>query len=163
MTGIVQSTYGLSHNPAYAGMVADGELANIISKLNSDTVTIPYGKAVFADGEGAAKLPTSGSTADQFAGVAVRELNRAYGMTDTFGAVIDKDFSVLTAGVIWVTAAEQVTARGKVFVRVGATGNGNFAAAAGADATLAVEIPGAKYITSGAAGALVKVSFVVGG
>lgn len=163
MTGIVQATYGLSHGPAFVGMVADGQLMNAVSKLNTDTATIAYGKAVFADGETGAKLPTSTSTAVQFVGVAIRELNRAYTMTDTFGAVIDKEFSVLTAGVIWVKAAEAVTARGDVFVRVGATGTGDFAAAAGSDATAAVQIPGAKYLTSGAAGALVKVSFVVGG
>ncbi|MGL4544843.1 MAG: structural cement protein Gp24 [Plesiomonas sp.] len=163
MTGIVQASYGLNHNPAFVGMVADGQLANIISKLNTDVVTIPYGKAVFADGVGGAKLPTSGSTAPQFVGVAVRELNRAYGINDTFGAVANDDFSVLTVGAIWVKAAEAVTARGDVFVRVGATGTGDFAAGAGAAATLAVQIPGAKYLTSAAAGALVKVSFVVGG
>lgn len=163
MTGIVATSYDLNHNPAYVGMVADGELANIISKLNSTDVTIGYGKAVFRDGETAAILPTDASAAADFVGVAVRELNRSYMNGQTFGAVPHKDYSVLTVGAIWVTAAEAVTIGAPAFVRVGATGQGDFAAAAGADDTLAVAIPNAKFVTAGAAGSLVKLSIVVGG
>lgn len=163
MAGILATSYGLNHGKAFAGMVADGELSNIISKLNTSDVTIPYGKAVFRDGEDAAILPTDASTAGQFVGVAVRELNRAYMDGQAFGAVPHKDFSVLTAGVIWVTAAEAVTVGAPAFVRVGDTGTGDFAAAAGADDTLAVAIPNAKFVSAGAAGSLVKISLVVGG
>ena len=49
------ASYRLNHGKAFQGMVADGELANIISKLNTDTVTIAYGKAVVRDGDNAAK------------------------------------------------------------------------------------------------------------
>lgn len=163
MAGIIASTYELNHAKAYAGMVADNELSNIISKLNPTDDTIPYGKAVFAINENEAGLPTDASTADEFVGVAVRELNRAYMDNQAFGAVPNKDFSVLTVGVIWVTAAEAVTARAPAFVRVGSTGTGDFAAAAGADATLAVAIPNAKFVSDAAAGELVKLSIVVGG
>lgn len=157
------ASYSLNHGAAFKGMVADGELANIISKLNTDTVVIPYGKAVVRDGDGAAKLPVAGSVAANFVGVAVRELNRSYQATEAFGAVVAKDFSVLTAGVIWVTALEAVASGDPAFVRVGATGTGDFAKSAGADATLSVAIPGAKFVSTGAAGTLVKLSIVVGG
>ena len=57
MTGIVQATYGLNHNPAFVGMVADDQLSNIVSKLNNDTVTIGYGKAVVVDAADPAPHP----------------------------------------------------------------------------------------------------------
>lgn len=163
MTGIVMTSYGLNHDKAYAGMVADGELANIISKLNVSDVTIKYGKAVVRDGETGARYPADDGTADKFVGVAVRELNRSYADGQVFGAVPHKDFSVITAGVIWVTAAETVTLGAPAFFRVGATGNGDFAMAEGAGATLAVAIPNAKFVSAGNAGDLVKLSIVVGG
>jgi hypothetical protein len=166
MTGIVQASYGLNHSPAFAGMVADDQVANIVSKLNNDTVNIPYGKGVVADAADlnqGAKAVTSATVAADFIGVSVRELNRAYTTTDVFGAVVDKDFSVMTVGAIWVKAAEAVTARAPAFLRVGATSQGDFGAAAGTGATASVAIPGAKFLTSGAAGDLVKISFVVGG
>lgn len=157
------ASYSLNHGKAFQGMVADGELANIISKLNTDTVTIGYGKAVVRDGDNAAKLPVAGSGAGNFVGVAVRELNRSYLDSATFGAVVAKDFSVLTAGVIWVTALEAVVSGDPAFFRVGSTGTGDFSKSEGAAATLSVAIPGAKFVSSGAAGTLVKLSIVVGG
>lgn len=157
------ASYSLNHGKAFQGMVADGELANIISKLNTDTVTIGYGKAVVRDGDNAAKLPVAGSGAGNFVGVAVRELNRSYLDSATFGAVVAKDFSVLTAGVIWVTALEAVVSGDPAFFRVGSTGTGDFSKSAGAAETLSVAIPGAKFVSSGAAGTLVKLSIVVGG
>jgi len=163
MTGIVATSYGLNHGSAYAGMVADGELANIISKLNVSDVTIKYGKAVVRDGEGGARYPADDGIDDKFVGVAVRELNRSYMNGQVFGAVPHKDFSVLTVGVIYVTAAEAVQVGDPAFFRVGATGTGDFAASAGAGATLAVAIPNAKFVSSANAGDLVKLSIVVGG
>jgi hypothetical protein len=155
--------YSIDHNAAYAGMMADGQLANVISKLNTETANIPFGKGVVADGIEGAKLPTAATVAADFVGVAYYELNRAYADADTFGAVVDRDFSVTTVGPIWVLAAEAVTARQPVFLRVGSTNTGDFAAAAGTGATLSVEIPNAKFLTSADEGELVKVSFVVGG
>lgn len=163
MAGIIAQSYGLNHNPAYAGMVVDGELNNIISKLNQTDVTIRYGAAVVRDGEGAATYPADDGVHDKFVGVAVRELNRAYTDGQTFGAVPAKDFSVLTAGVIYVVAAEAVTEGAPAFFRVGSDSNGNFAAAVGAGDTLAIAIPNAKFVSAGAAGSLVKLSIVVGG
>lgn len=160
---IIAASYSINHDKAFAGMVADGELANIISKLNTDTVNIAYGKAVVRDGANGAKLPTAASVAADFVGVAVRELNRSYQNADVFGAVVSKDFSVLTAGPIWVKVAEDVVAGDPLFVRVGATNTGDFAKQAGASGTLSVAISGAKFVTSGVSGSLVKASFVVGG
>lgn len=161
--GITATSYSINHGKAFAGMIADGQLANIISKLNKSGVTIPYGKAVVRDGVDGAKLPVAGSTAEDFVGFAVRELNRSYVDTAGFGAVTAKDYSVMTAGPLWVKAAEAVVAGKPVYVRVGATGNGDVAAAEGAAGTLAIAIPGAKFVSNAAAGELVQISLVVGG
>lgn len=163
MAGIIATSYGLNHNPAYAGMVADGELANIISKLNVSDVVIRYGAAVIRDGETGARYPADDGIPNSFVGVAVRELNRSYMDGQVFGAVSKKDFSVMTVGVIWVRAAEAVTLNAPAFYRVGDDGLGDFAMAAGAGDTLAIAIPNAKFVTAGAAGSLVKLSIVVGG
>ena len=135
MTGIVQASYDLNHGAAWAGMVADDQLANIVSKLNTDTGNIAYGKGVVADGVDGAKLPATGAVAANFVGVAVRELNRAYAASDTFGAVVKKDFSVVTVGVIWVKVLEAVNARDPAFLRIGSTGPGDFCKSAGSAAT----------------------------
>lgn len=159
----VQTTYSTTHGVAYAGMVADLQLANEISKVNNGAAVIPYGKGVVTSGEDGADLPTAVSVASEFIGVAKRELNRAYQPSDTFGALTENDFTVLTHGVIWVTAAATVAKDDDVFLRVGATQTGDFSNAAGAAATLSVQIPGAKFLTGGDAGDLVKISLGIGG
>ncbi|BAN16822.1 virion structural protein [Edwardsiella phage PEi21] len=165
MTGIVKSPYTINHDAAFRGMVADGELANIISKLNTDVATIPFGTAVFRDAanDNGAKMPTAASTAEQFVGVAVRELNRAYPDASAFGGVVGMDFSVITTGVIYVKVLEAVKAGDAAYARVGSTGTGDFCKSAGSAATLSVAIPGAKFVSSASAGALAKLSLVVGG
>lgn len=162
MTGIVQSSYGLNHNAAFAGMVADGQTENIVSKLNTTNATIPYGKGVIRDGENGVGTITTATTAAEFVGVAVRELNRSYTMTDDFGAVQDKDFSVLTMGTIWVHVRDEAVSPGDpVALIINATNPGDFKTTAGASD--AVTIPGAKFLTAAAADGLAKISFVVGG
>lgn len=160
---ITATSYGLNHDAAFTGMVADGQVANIVSKINDDTATVAYGKGVVRSGEKGFKAATSTSEAADFVGVLVRELNRSYADGETFGAPIDRPASVLTAGVIWVTVAEAVAVGDAAYLRVGATQTGDFAKAAGTDATLSVAIPGAKFLTAAASGGLAKLSLVVGG
>ncbi|QOQ37723.1 virion structural protein [Klebsiella phage MEW1] len=160
---ITATSYGLNHDAAFTGMVADGQVANIVSKINDDTVTVAYGKGVVRSGEKGFKAATTNSTADNFVGVLVRELNRAYADGATFGAPVDRPASVLTAGVIWVTVAEDVVVGDAAFLRVGATQTGDFAKSAGEGVTLSVAIPGAKFLTAAKAGGLAKLSMVVGG
>lgn len=160
---ITATSYGLNHDAAFTGMVADGQVANIVSKINDDTATVAYGKGVVRNGEKGFKAATANSTGGNFVGVLVRELNRAYTDGATFGAPIDRPASVLTAGVIWVTVAEDVAVGDAAFLRVGATQTGDFAKAAGSATTLSVAIPGAKFLTAATAGGLAKLSLVVGG
>lgn len=160
---ITATSYGLNHDAAFTGMVADGQVANIVSKINDDTVTVAYGKGVVRSGEKGFKAATDSSTPADFVGVLVRELNRSYTDGATFGAPVDRPASVLTAGVIWVTVAEDVKVGDAAFLRVGTTQTGDFAKAAGSEATASVAITGAKFLTAATAGGLAKLSLVVGG
>ncbi|EPT3120952.1 structural cement protein Gp24 [Pseudomonas aeruginosa] len=156
----------INHGAAYAGMVADGELSNAVSKLNKGTANIPFGLGVVSDGDDGAKLPTSASTAAQFIGVVKRELNRAYQANEAFGAVAKRDMSVETVAPIWVTARVDVAKDDPVYLVVGdgtGTNQGQFSNVVGAAATLAVLIPNAKWVSSASAGALAKISLKVGG
>lgn len=152
----------IDHGVAYAGQVADLQLCNIVSKLNKGTVGIAFGKGVVTDGEDGAKLPLPASTAAQFNGVVKYELNRARESGDS-GATAGYDMSVVTQGVIWVTVLDEVAKDDPVYLRVGATDAGDFSGIAGTGDTLGVLISGAKFLTAGEAGDLVKISFNVGG
>jgi hypothetical protein len=162
----VQGGNAINHGVAYAGMIADGEVSNGVSKLNKGTANIAYGLGVVSDGDDGAKLPVAASTALQFVGVVRRELNRAYTSTDVFGAVAKRDMTVETMAPIWVTARVAVAKDDPVYLVVGdGTGanQGQFSNVVGAAATLAVLIPNAKWVSSAGAGALAKISLKVGG
>lgn len=155
--------YSLNHDQAFAGMVVDGQLNNIVSKTNLGTTTIPYGYGVVASGVDGMVLPTSTNVAGDFVGVAVRELNRAYQASDSFGEPATYTGSVLTAGVIWVPVSTNVTAREAAYLDVGATTPGQFSDSAGTGGTAAVAIPNAVFLTSASAGGLAKLSLKIGG
>lgn len=159
----VQGGYTLNHNAALPGMVADGQLLNSISRVNkSSSVYIPYGSGLVTDGEDGAKLPVPASTAAQFNGVLKYELNRAH-PDSTSGAIPLYDMTLVTVGSVWVYVLDTVTKDVPVYLRVGATGAGQFSGVVGTGATLGVLIPGAKFLTGGDAGELVKISLNVGG
>lgn len=160
----VQGGNTIDHAKAYAGMVADGELVNAVSKLNKGTAPILYGKGLVTDGEDGAKLPDSGSTAAQFNGVLKYELNRARGGAQAdLGAPPNYDMTVVTVGPIWVKVLDTVAKDAPVYLRVGATGTGDFSGIVGAGATLGVLIPNAKFTSGGAANSLVKIALTIGG
>ncbi len=156
----------INHGVAYAGMVADGELHNGVTKLNKGTANIAFGLGVVSDGDDGARLPVAASTAAQFVGIVRRELNRAYTATEVFGAVAKRDMTVETVGPIWVTARVAVAKDDPVYLVVGdgtGTNQGQFSNVVGSAATLAVLIPNAKWVSSAAAGALAKISLKIGG
>jgi hypothetical protein len=162
---ITSTGYGLNHGNAFAGMVADDQVSNVVTKTNITATTVPYGKGVVRDTTtntetGIGTIATT-TTAAMFVGVAVRELNRAYNTGDTFGAVPAKDFSVLTAGTIWVTVRETVVPGDAACLIINATNPGDFKKTAGGND--AVAITGAKFLTGATTGNLAKLSLVVGG
>lgn len=158
----VQGGNAIDHGVAYAGQVADLQLCNAVTKLNKGAVGIAYGKGVVTDGEDGAKLPVPASTAEQFNGVVKYELNRARTATEA-GATAKYDMTVVTHGVIWVTVLDTVAKDAPVYLRVGATGAGDFSGIEGAAGTLGVLLPGVKFVTGGDAGDLVKISLGLGG
>ena len=170
MTVQSATSYLTEHQAAYAGMLADLQLYNTISKLNKTAATIPYGKGVVSEDEDGAQLPSSGDTALQFTGVVMYEINRAQldatipGVTPgEAGIPVDRDGTIITHGVEWVVAAGTVAKDDQAFLRLGATNNGDFANAAGSGATESVSIPNAKFLTGGDVGDLVQLSLGVGG
>jgi len=156
----VQTTYQRYYGDAFEGMKADMEAYNTVSKLNKGTTVIPFGRAVFTDGDDGMVLPATGATANEFIGITMRELTRAYTTaqaTPAIGAVPDYDSTVFTMGIIWVRPAGAVAKDDPVYVVVA---DGTLSNAAGTGNVL---IPNAKFVSTAAAGALAKVSLVVGG
>jgi hypothetical protein len=160
----VQTSYSIDHGAAYAGMLADQQVLNTVSKLNASGSTIEYGKAVATDTTaGNARLVSTGDTVLDFNGVVMRELNRAYATGDTFGVPDNRDMTVITEGVVWVKAAATVAVDEQVYFRVGATNQGDFSNAAGTGVTESILLTGAKFLTAGDTGDLVKISVGLGG
>lgn len=156
----VQTSYTRYYGEAFEGMKADMEAYNTVSKLNKGNVIIPFGRAVFTDGDDGMKLPVTGSTAAQFIGITMRELTRAYTdaqITSGYGAVPAFDSTVMTMGVIWVKPAVAVVKDDPVYVVLA---DGTFSNVAG---TTNVLVPNAQFVSTAAAGSLAKVSLVVGG
>lgn len=156
----VQTSYSLYMDQALPGMKADMEAYNTVSKLNKGTAVIPFGRAVFTDGDDGMKLPVAGSTASQFIGIVFRELTRVYTTSEQtagIGAVPKYDNTVMTMGVIWVAPAVAVAKDDPVYVL---KADGRLTNVVGTDNIL---IPNAKFVSTAAAGALAKVSLVIGG
>lgn len=158
----ITKTVALVHDKAYAGMVADLQLANRVSRLNATSAVIPFGTAVQADTDAGSMKPiASGGTA---IGVLVRELVDVTNPGSEQGVNVGKTGTVLTDGVIWVKACEAVAVGGNVFAGVGAAAKGYFCATAGATGTEAVQITGAKYLDAASAkGDLVRIKITIGG
>lgn len=152
----------LVHDKAYSGMVADLQLANRVSRLNTANAVIPFGTAVQADTDAGSMKPiASGGTA---IGVLVRELVDVTNPGSEMGTNVGKTGTVLTDGVIWVKAYEDVTVGGEVYAGVGTDVNGYFCAAAGSAGTEAVQIVGAKYLDAATAkDDLVRIKITIGG
>lgn len=152
----------LVHDKAYSGMVADLQLANRVSRLNTTNAVIPFGTAVQADTDAGSMKPiASGGTA---IGVLVRELVDVTNPGSEQGVNAGKTGTVLTDGVIWVKAYEAVTVGSDVFAGVGATVKGYFCKGAGTEGTEAVHIVGAKYLDAATAkDDLVRIKITIGG
>lgn len=153
----------MTHAKAYAGMVNTFQPHNTISKLNKGSAVIQYGKGVEGDGNDGAKLVSSGTTAAKFMGVVMYEINREQATGAVAGAVPKRDMTVITMGQVWVKSLTAAAKDDDVYVRVGSTGTGDFANAAGSSATASVKITNAKYLSSCSAGELVQISLGVGG
>lgn len=156
----VQTSYNRYYGEAFEGMKADMQAYNTVSKLNKGASVIPFGRAVFTDGDDGMKLPATGATAAEFIGITFRELTRAFTVAEAtggIGAVPQFDATVMTMGVIWVKPAVAVEKDDPVYVVLT---TGVLTNVAGTDNVL---IPNAKFVSTATAGAMAKVSLVVGG
>lgn len=156
----VQTVYSRYMGEALDGMKADMEAYNTVSKLNKSDAVIPFGVAVFTDGDDGMAVAGANSTAAEFIGITMRELTRAY--TDAqiaggIGALPARDNAVMTMGVIWVSPAVAVAKDDPVYV---VKESGLFTNVVGTDNIL---ISNAKFVSTAVAGARAKISLVIGG
>lgn len=145
----LQTAYTDQLAPGYAGMVANGETSNRISRTVEDAAGIGFGKAVFrgAGENGCTATPTAG----QLLGITIAH--------STLGFLAGQDVdeypryetaNILALGTIWVTAGEAVTAGAQAY-----------ATSAGAivdTSTSNTILPGWFFDDAAANGALVKLT-----
>jgi len=142
----VQTVYSENIGKAYAGMIADMTLADVVTGL-SEEATLGFG------------LPVSQGTADKgvtlggsaFKGVTVRDVTLRPSSEDLY--LETENVGVLRHGEIWVTVAEAVDAGDPVYYD---TTTGAWYKQAGGGR---VQVTGAKWTTSAASG-LAKAHFV---
>lgn len=144
---VVQSTYGENIRAAVAGLVANMETANSISRIVEDAAGIGFGVAVF---QGTADNGVTATPADDtFVGITIRDVTREPTDSDTYPETATA--GVLTMGVVWVEAGATVAAGEAVYVTpAGAVTNTDNTGANPA-------LTGAKFDSSGDSGDLVKV------
>lgn len=139
----VQTTYAAAPPAAYAGMIADDTPANVMSMINADSVSIPFGTCV--------AFKTSSPTSDKdvilpgatpkLAGIVVHSHDFARSVTvldlagnsvtagelDSTGVVATAAIGVLWRGTIWVKVQQAVVVGDRLFV-CNATGGTVFTA-----------------------------------
>ncbi|MGL5734509.1 MAG: structural cement protein Gp24 [Beijerinckiaceae bacterium] len=132
-------TYTAAPAVAYAGMIAEGQGVKDVASKRVTTATVGFGRAVGRGAaDGTAQLAGTG-----FEGITVADKSQP---DDLYG--IGVMAGVMRKGTIWVTASTAVTPADPV----------TFTAATGViGAGLATTIAGAKFETTAAIGALVRV------
>jgi hypothetical protein len=104
---VLQTIYDADLAPGYAGMVANGETSNRISRTCEDAAGIPFGVPVY---RGAGDHGCTRTPGGQFLGISIAHeaLGFLAGQTvDTYPQY--ESVAILTLGVIWVAAGEAVT------------------------------------------------------
>lgn len=138
-----QGTYATDMAKGYPGMQADLSNARDVSSRVIETADVAFGLAVGAGtADGSAKLGGAG-----FQGITIADKTRSadlYAVSEVAG--------VMRKGTIWVTADGAVTPASTVTFTTATGAVGAKAVAAGI-----VAIPGAKFETTAADGALVRV------
>lgn len=159
----MSTPYGFTSDLGHPGQIATLGEAEIRSLRNGESAAVPFGIAVkkgVADED--FKLLTSG-TEDVVGVIAHSHAIDEFGLTDGQGIAAGRVGNVLTEGEVVVVVEEAVTPTDPVFVRFTATGDfpqvGGFRKSA--DTAKARRMFGARYLTSGGAGELVKLSFDV--
>lgn len=171
----VQTSVLVSPNAAFAGMLADAVDLDIITVINKDTVSMPFGICVAADPtDGAKMVKLPATSGDTLWGIVVHKHDYARTFTlpdgtvagnlDGVGLVPGTTISMLRRGHIWVQVLQTVAVGDRAFVSyaVGApfTAKGQFGNATVASTTIDATRIGV-YLTPAAAGqfAVIDVDF----
>lgn len=161
----VQTSYSIDFAPAFAGMLADLNDFESLTALLEGAQAIPFGIGLT---KGAAdqgyRLPAAPT--DLIAGIGIHTHARD---NIGFSAILPANagvkpgqiFTVLYRGFLYVQTEEAVSALSPVFCRfaAGAGGVQPGAFRASADTNTAAPVKGARFLSSGVAGSIVKVSF----
>lgn len=154
----------IDHNALYEGMLADGQLNNKISKLNTLATIIPFGRGIVSDGDAGGRTPNNSHVVGNFVGIVMYELNRAYQDSESQGARPDYDMTVITQGTVAITPTVDVDKDDPVYMIIGNTAGagvanaGRFTNVAGSAATAAVLIPDAKWLETVTGGTRSRIS-----
>jgi hypothetical protein len=148
-----QTTYAKTMPVAFAGMKGDAGDDQVDSFVNSEAATsIPFGVGVIkGTADNRALLPRLVGDNAKFMGVVLH--HHAYAkpyQLDTVGITPKTMMSVISRGRVWVTVEEAVTQNDRAFMRYAAGAGGTQLGAwrKSADTATAVEILGARFITS---------------
>jgi hypothetical protein len=146
---VLQTSYTDQVAPGYAGMVANAETSNRITRTIEDASGIAFGKAAFrgTGDHGCTATPTAGG----FLGITIA--HEALGLVAGQTADVFPQYGnvpILTQGVIWVTAGASVADGEQAYV----TSAGAFTNVS----TSNVILPGFFFDTTAASGALVKLA-----
>ncbi len=128
----VQSTYAAAPPAAFAGMIADDTDPDVMTMINADSVSIPFGYCVAFKTSSPASdkdaiLPGSGA---KLAGIVVHNHDFARTVTvldldgnsvtigdlDSTGLVVGAPMGVLWRGTIWVKVQQAVVVGDRLFV-----------------------------------------------
>lgn len=147
---VIQDTYNSAPAKGYAGMVANGETSNRISRTVEDAAGIAFGKAAFrgTGDHGVTGTPTAGT----FMGVTIAD----HGIVPLPGGVAAdiipryESAGLLTGGAIFVIAGEDVTDGAAVYVTAG----GAFVDTVGAN----IALPGFVFDETVTSGGVVRIA-----
>lgn len=115
-----QDTYLTNLAPAYAGMVANGETSNRITRTCEDAGGIGFGKAAFRGSGDHGVTGTPAAGVGNFLGITIAH--------EALGFIAGQDadeypqyenVAIMTEGVIWVVAGEAVTDGAQAYVTSG--------------------------------------------
>lgn len=113
---VYQDTYTAVRPVGYAGMIANGETSNRISRTVEDATPIPFGKPVFqgANQHGCTATPSANLLGMSIANYAAPAVAATGVQADSYPQ--GSTAGILTQGPIWVTAGVAVTARQQAYV-----------------------------------------------
>ena len=127
----VQTSYAVSPDRAFAGLLADDSENDIMTMKNADAVSMPFGigvsfKTSSPTSERDAILPTS--SAEKLAGIVVHshDYERTFtlpdgtvaGELDSTGLVVGTEMGVLVRGTIWVKVVQTVAVGDRPWINV---------------------------------------------